>query len=93
MVSRRVQCDVCGEENLKGFKRKKCQDCSKMMCRMCTAVLQGEGDVCPECREERLLYFVADHNQRTSDKQIAVSFQGHVIYGVPRLGPHIRYND
>lgn len=90
LVGRRhVVCDVCGKENIGRLKRTKCLDCDKMMCRFCTAVLQGDGERCPDCRERRLLEFVEENGHRTRRDQIAVSVQGHRIYGVPSIGPNV----
>ena len=86
---RRVVCDVCGEENIGRLKRKKCLDCNKLMCRMCTAVLQGCSERCPDCRKQRLLEFVEKNGTRTRHDQITVWFQGHRIYGVPLIGPNL----
>ena len=86
---RRVVCDECGKENLTGCKRAKCLDCHKMLCRFCTAVLQGDGQRCADCRRVLFMEFVERNGRRTTREQIAISVGGERVFGIPRIGPNV----
>lgn len=90
-AARRVVCDVCGKENdgTISKRREKCLGCPKMFCRRCVLSTVCCSGYCPDCSERRLLEFVEKHDHRTSRDQIAIPYQGHVIYGVPRIGPNV----
>ena len=96
-MTRRTLCDECALEIPPHTKRKKCRSCSKMLCKCCTTVIQGDGSRCSECRTAAFLAYVAPFEKKTNDRHVKVLFQGHEVYGEPmpvyRMGDYMRRLD